>query len=706
MNKMKTLFSLISIAMLVYPLTAGASPNDWPFDFDSQISQDPAYVDQRISEMSSGLPGLPATPMTEVTIDDVRLYFYQEMADAFFLARDSGPGFASPLEREPVLCQQHAAFSPPPLDLISSTPACVSTRQQIIDVFSDFQKPCLQVEFPETYVLEYQAGPIPPSTLTSFEGLISLAGEALMHVDFQENLFADDLITETRNVIAKLRFEPLQDAIADQKLEYQTVLDALQAAPGCFDSAEVAALSASISGLLSELSAAQQSLIVLFDAGLAQAAQDKAALEAMGRERDDLLHPALTDHERLLLSFYIGGLYWRMRGAGLVAEPPDPDQGLLRRLYFVQYPYQLIGELNAGLADADRVGQMIFIQENWGYSDWMDMGTTPGGRDKYADLVDMTNRGKRATLLVAPMLSSLGYDVRDLVYGGLQMGPCYYYAWEELRNYQLGPDLQYPYMWFLEGPTAIGEFCTGASLALGLARTLLWGKPGEACVGDCSGRECGDDGCGISCGSCVPQETCTQGTCQPCTADCSDKLCGDDGCSGSCGECFDYQICQQGQCVCVPDCTDSICGDDGCGGSCGQCIGNTECQQGLCVCVPDCTDRLCGDDGCGGLCGTCGDNEVCQLAQCVCLPKCDGFECGDDGCGGSCGTCAPDTTCRQGSCVATSSDGGVDGCAGEDCATPAEGCSCQASDGTNSGWLLFFLFGLYTVLSRRRTRLR
>jgi MYXO-CTERM domain-containing protein len=692
---------MLSAALLACPLAAYASPNDWPFDFDSQISQDPAYVDSRIQELGQGLAGVPDTPMTEVPVDAVNLYFYPEMADAFFRARDSGPGYAAPLARVPVLCQQHAAFSLPPLDLLSSTQLCLSTKQQIIDVFADYQKPCLHVEFPEIYVLEYEAGEIPVSTLTSFEGLINLAGEALMHVDFQENLFADDLILETRDVIAKLRYEPLQDGLADQRLEYQAVLDALQAASGCFDSAEVAALTASINGLSSELDTAGQSLIVLYDAGLAQAAADLAAVEALGRERDDLIHPALSDRERLLLSFYIGGLYWRMRGAGLVAEPPDPDEGLLRRLYFVQYPYQLIGELNAGLVDADRVGFTIFVQENWGYADWMDMGTTPGGNDKYADLVDMTNRGKRATLLVAPMLENLGYDIRELVYGGLQMGPCYYYAWEELRYYQLGEDLQYPYMWFLEGPTAIGEFCTGASLALGLARTLLWGKPGEACVGDCNGRECGDDGCGVSCGSCIPGESCEQGTCQPCSADCTDKLCGGDGCGGSCGECLDHQICQEGQCVCLPDCTDLLCGDDGCGGSCGECLSNQECQDGLCVCLPDCSGKECGDDGCGGLCGTCSGNDVCQQAQCVCLPECSGLECGDDGCGGSCGTCQAGTTCQQGNCVITSTDGGLDGCSGNECTAPSEGCNCQAAGGTNPAWALLSLFA-FLIFGRLR----
>jgi heme-degrading monooxygenase HmoA len=60
-----------------------------------------------------------------------------------------------------------------------------------------------------------------------------------------------------------------------------------------------------------------------------------------------------------------------------------------------------------------------------------------------------------------------------------------------------------------------------------------------------------------------------------CDADCTGKVCGDDGCGGSCGTCADGEACGGGQCVfllCTPDCTGKVCGDDGCGGSCGTCL--------------------------------------------------------------------------------------------------------------------------------------
>jgi len=82
------------------------------------------------------------------------------------------------------------------------------------------------------------------------------------------------------------------------------------------------------------------------------------------------------------------------------------------------------------------------------------------------------------------------------------------------------------------------------------------------------------------------------------------KQCGDDGCGGSCGECAGVQDeCQDGVCICVPDCDDKWCGGDGCTGNCGKCVGpQEECQFGKCICVPDCEGKTCGNDGCGGLC--------------------------------------------------------------------------------------------------------
>jgi hypothetical protein len=228
----------------------------------------------------------------------------------------------------------------------------------------------------------------------------------------------------------------------------------------------------------------------------------------------------LTDEERVLLSFYIGGIYWRARGAGLLAYPPDPEQGTLRRLLYVRYPFQLVGDLTGGV-DADGVGNSILIDENWGWDEWWDMGTNPGSADQYSDLVGMTQRGKRGVDLARPQLEGRGYDVRSLVAGGLQMGPCYYYAWEELADFRLGEDLQDPYMWFIEWPTSVGEFCAGAALGEGLARTLLWGKPippGE-CVPECPDGGCGggsSTGGSAPCGPCPIGQACSDaGVCEP-----------------------------------------------------------------------------------------------------------------------------------------------------------------------------------------------
>ncbi len=57
------------------------------------------------------------------------------------------------------------------------------------------------------------------------------------------------------------------------------------------------------------------------------------------------------------------------------------------------------------------------------------------------------------------------------------------------------------------------------------------------CYPDCSGKSCGDDGCGGSCGSCGGSESCWQGTCQ-CPSACqmigSSVCCGPPFCGGDC----------------------------------------------------------------------------------------------------------------------------------------------------------------------------
>jgi hypothetical protein len=65
----------------------------------------------------------------------------------------------------------------------------------------------------------------------------------------------------------------------------------------------------------------------------------------------------------------------------------------------------------------------------------------------------------------------------------------------------------------------------------------------ETCTPDCASRECGDDGCGGSCGTCPGGcggiLTCYEGSCGavPCCPNCAERQCGSDGCYGTCGTC-------------------------------------------------------------------------------------------------------------------------------------------------------------------------
>ena len=114
----------------------------------------------------------------------------------------------------------------------------------------------------------------------------------------------------------------------------------------------------------------------------------------------------------------------------------------------------------------------------------------------------------------------------------------------------------------------------------------------ESCSPDCSERTCGPDPvCGENCGTCENTSTCSpDGICECnyescntlccnqeeicfddncCFPQCDGRECGDDGCGGSCGSCPNpNDFCEEGQCHCEPCCDDKECGDNCCGGLC------------------------------------------------------------------------------------------------------------------------------------------
>lgn len=169
-----------------------------------------------------------------------------------------------------------------------------------------------------------------------------------------------------------------------------------------------------------------------------------------------------------------------------------------------------------------------------------------------------------------------------------------------------------------------------------------WGQCLSTCVPDCSGKTCGDNGCGSTCGNCPSPWVCLAFSC--CMPQCDDAVCGDDGCGRTCGSCEAGQVCVDGAC-CTQLCGGLECGSDGCGGSCGACDAGWTCKEGLCECVPSCLGRECGSDGCGGSCGSCDAGQDCTGGHCDCTPDCVGKECGDDGCAATCGLCQSECVC-------------------------------------------------------------
>jgi hypothetical protein len=116
--------------------------------------------------------------------------------------------------------------------------------------------------------------------------------------------------------------------------------------------------------------------------------------------------------------------------------------------------------------------------------------------------------------------------------------------------------------------------------------------PGSAKCVDDEVHQCNDDGSAfLFAEEC--QYGCAGGACSdaPCKPDCSNRECGSDGCGGMCGTCLD------------------------CGGGIAPalCVSNGTCQSEAAV---NCTGIECGDDGCGGLCGTCEWGDACVDGQC------------------------------------------------------------------------------------------
>jgi len=139
-----------------------------------------------------------------------------------------------------------------------------------------------------------------------------------------------------------------------------------------------------------------------------------------------------------------------------------------------------------------------------------------------------------------------------------------------------------------EGPEAFPYYCKGT------------------CVPNCATKQCGDDGCGGSCGTCPEGTTCKEGVCQGEGTDCGGYS-EDPACQGD-----TVVWCEEGQ-VFFQDCTTM-----GIHWHCGWVAGLFVYGCVEEECTPECDDKECGPDGCGYVCGYCPVTMFCNdKAQCI-----------------------------------------------------------------------------------------
>ncbi|MBM4353664.1 MAG: hypothetical protein FJ109_07675 [Deltaproteobacteria bacterium] len=176
------------------------------------------------------------------------------------------------------------------------------------------------------------------------------------------------------------------------------------------------------------------------------------------------------------------------------------------------------------------------------------------------------------------------------------------------------------------------------------------GRPADVCAPECTGVECGPNGCGGTCGECAGEQVCSaQGKCAPArcgsTKDCPDDLVCDKE-RGVCVPCVVNGDCAEGE-VCGADhkchvevwCeSDKACKDFGmvCDLQAGHCVG--------CLTAADCPEEeFCKESWCLA--------DVCQAGGLECQGQ-DVMACADDGSGWSLQKgCTGQQYCEAGECV-------------------------------------------------------
>ena len=447
-----------------------------PFTFlDPKIASRPD-VAGKSAKLTRVLETPPLSQITVGTHKDVEVSLFSEV-HAYFEAVASKAPVSKPwadVVGKPCKAHEKGIALPPEL---SGSFLCLLVKKRYEQAFADGGRACLEIAAPETFGKDFD-GKVDLFDVTGLENLIRTAIRPLYEVsDYPKPMRDGAFLERARQIILRVRHDTLLKNADAQIKRYDGVLADVQQSGGCYSFPKSSApdFTKAVNKLRAEVVAAKKTLAAVYNAGAAQAKKDIAAVAAAGRTRPQLAFPALTDDDRQWLSMVLGGIYWRIRGRGLY-EKPMGGSTQLARLYFNAMPMQAIGELNGG-AEGKQAGLNVHLHIYKGWGEWFDMGHNTAQDDRYHDLAFMTERGQYQIELARDQLKKAGYDATDLEIGGMMMGPCYYYVWFHLAKIKFGLDLTDPFVHFIDSPTSWGELCAGATISLGLARTLLKGTP-------------------------------------------------------------------------------------------------------------------------------------------------------------------------------------------------------------------------------------
>ncbi|MFN7905442.1 MAG: hypothetical protein ACK5P5_09685 [Pseudobdellovibrionaceae bacterium] len=333
-------------------------------------------------------------------------------------------------------------------DLAKAGDNLQSTGQQIIDdIKNQIAAICRKIERPETIFakqLEEPSG----SMFRDIDSMLEFALSLHQQLGVSFSFFPNEYNQKIRSAMLRIRYPKL-------KGDFDQIIKNIDNAL------------ASGTGNSSQLSAARKLAEKQFAEFMEYNAKAKKLVEQEQQKFGAVSKfDNMPQEERTALTTWLGAVYWRMRGGGIVDKPSGTQQ---TRLYFVGYAFETLARLNGSSFESgiglNLMQKLIF--KGWG--EWMDMGTTPGQDTELNDLINMTARG---AYQVNGILNSMRYENITRV-SGLHLGSCYIYSWDKLRDVYVLPSLKPPFASYMDGATAWGEYCFGAALGYGISRGLL-----------------------------------------------------------------------------------------------------------------------------------------------------------------------------------------------------------------------------------------